>query len=643
MNGGLVSGNSALSGPGIAVNKGNASFEMNGGLVDNGVNGVLLFNNSSDTDCNGALVLNAGTVSGVTVHSNVAFGNNTPGALRNLYFGEHVTVNSAYIGAAGRQVTPLSAKFNIGNPNTASYANIRSALPEGWAIPATNSNVIAFWLNKPAAGAMIFSVPVPTGGTAPAAYDPMQGAYFAAVLEAAANGAAAGGAGLKLYPALLANGQILVSLPLGAYPHGATVALAQPASNFGVIEFEGPPALLYDYSATAYQIPYTAAYEMPPGLQALLHSDGHDNDNSRITLYIRPAPQTVPDISSFTLISELFEPDGFLGWDPASWVLEVPLKFKDNWQTAMDLSSGFTFSCAMEAADFADGGRLFLSGEIVIAGLNGKTYHIHGNYAHTDMIKSSGNGNPANPPPLAAKQGTAKIPNRAEERVTTVSHIAYIVGYPGGTVGPERSITRAEAAMVFFRLTPEEIRAAYQAEKNPFSDTQTDSWYNNAVSLMAGMGIVKGYPDGTFRPGRAIFRAELAAMAARFARKMDMPPLNDSRFSDIAGHWAEADIQYAAAAGWVNGYPDGTFKPGHNITRAEFMTLVNRMLERVLESEEDLLNEEMISWPDNANAQAWYYLAVQEATNSHLAEYTDKPVPGLRFNYEFWVKMLEPR
>ena len=222
-------------------------------------------------------------------------------------------------------------------------------------------------------------------------------------------------------------------------------------------------------------------------------------------------------------------------------------------------------------------------------------------------------------------------------------HVAYVIGYPDGYVRPERNITRAEAATIFFRLLTDDLRQANWTKVNTFSDVNMDSWYNTAVSVMSSMGIVNGYPDGTFKPDGAITRAELAAIAARFARMMEMKQAGTLSFSDISGHWAETDIKYAASIGWVRGYTDGTYRPDRNITRAEFMTLVNRMLEREVETVEDLLTQEMIVWADNAEKEAWYYLAVQEATNSHEAKNRDKVVPGLQFKYEYWVKMIPNR
>ena len=215
-------------------------------------------------------------------------------------------------------------------------------------------------------------------------------------------------------------------------------------------------------------------------------------------------------------------------------------------------------------------------------------------------------------------------------------HIAYVIGYPEGDVRPERDITRAEAATVFFRLLTDAIRAENWTGENPFGDVSPENWYNNAVSVMSKMGIVNGYPEGVFKPDGAITRAELAVIAARFARAMQMRGGSQVEFNDIGGHWAEYDISYAAEIGWVNGYPDGTFEPDANITRAESMTLVNRMLRRIPETLDDILFDEMLKWADNADPNEWYYLAVQEATNSHVPE-------SKAAIYEYWVEMLENR
>ncbi len=209
-------------------------------------------------------------------------------------------------------------------------------------------------------------------------------------------------------------------------------------------------------------------------------------------------------------------------------------------------------------------------------------------------------------------------------------HYAYIIGYDDGLVHPEGNITRAEVATIFFRLLDEATRSKYLTRTNNFTDVEKGAWYNTAVSTMAAMGIVKGRPDGSFDPDANITRAEFAAIAARFDK--DGNTTNYS-FADIYGHWAEKEISIAANNGWVVGYEDGTFRPDRLITRAEAMTLINRVLERVPESPEDLLPN-MITWPDNMDTKAWYYLAVQEATNSHYYKRKEN-------GYEYWIELRD--
>jgi len=159
---------------------------------------------------------------------------------------------------------------------------------------------------------------------------------------------------------------------------------------------------------------------------------------------------------------------------------------------------------------------------------------------------------------------------------------------------------------------------------------------------MNNLGVIKGYPNGTFVPSGNITRAELAAIAARFARLMDNDQgENETQYNDITGHWAESDIRFVTTFGWFQGYPDGTFRPNQPITRAEFVTLVNRMLERQPELEEDLLSN-MTTFPDNPS-DAWYYLAIQEAANSHEMDRKETYIPTLDFYYEKWTELLDNR
>lgn len=191
-------------------------------------------------------------------------------------------------------------------------------------------------------------------------------------------------------------------------------------------------------------------------------------------------------------------------------------------------------------------------------------------------------------------------------------HFAYVVGYSDSTVRPSANISRAEVATIFFRLLKSDIRDGNLTADNEFSDVSDGQWHNKAISTMAKLGIVKGRRADSFAPDTSITRAEFAAICARFNTK---PVENSSSFSDISGHWAENEIERAAAFGWISGYPDGTFRPDARITRAEAMTMINRVLCRMPQSESDLLDS-MVTWPDNKPSD-WHYLAVQEATNSH--------------------------
>ena len=228
---------------------------------------------------------------------------------------------------------------------------------------------------------------------------------------------------------------------------------------------------------------------------------------------------------------------------------------------------------------------------------------------------------------------TVEIPDDDALGLNTTDHFAYIVGYGNGEVRPQNNITRAEVATIFFRLLTDDVRDKNLTKTNRYSDVAATSWYNTAVSTLSSMGIITGYPDGTFRPNAAITRAEFAAIAARFDNDGDKTA---AKFSDIATHWAKDEISIAYNNGWITGYPDGTFGPQRDITRAETMTLVNRVLNRQPETEDDLLPN-MTVWTDNANPKAWYYLAVQEATNSHYYEFKTNS------QYEKWTELRETR
>ena len=229
------------------------------------------------------------------------------------------------------------------------------------------------------------------------------------------------------------------------------------------------------------------------------------------------------------------------------------------------------------------------------------------------------------------RRPTVTIPDEVPTGLNGNDHYAYIVGYPDKTVRPQNGITRAEVATIFFRLLTDETRDANSTKSNSYSDVAAGAWYNHAVSTLSAMGIVKG-SNGKFNPNAPITRAEFAAIAARFDDKANTTTAD---FSDIASHWAKNEISAASNNGWITGYPDGTFRPDNKITRAEAMTLVNRVLKRLPETEEDL-HDDMIKWSDNSDVSQWFYLDVQEATNSHYYQTKEN-------QFEKWTKLRETR
>ena len=249
---------------------------------------------------------------------------------------------------------------------------------------------------------------------------------------------------------------------------------------------------------------------------------------------------------------------------------------------------------------------------------------LHGVWTFTKK-SSSGGHRPSNPPDT--------IPDDVPTGLNGKDHYAYVVGYPDGMVYPQKNITRAEVATIFFRLLKDETREANMTKSNSYNDMKDGAWYTCAVSTLSKMGIIKGYEDGSFKPDASISRAEFAAIAARFDPDGDTTP---ATFSDVSSHWAKDEISIAANHGWIKGYEDGSFKPDQKITRAETMTLVNRVLKRLPETKDDL-HKDMKTWPDNQNESAWFYLAVQEATNSH---YQNLKKDG---THEKWDSMRETR
>lgn len=197
-------------------------------------------------------------------------------------------------------------------------------------------------------------------------------------------------------------------------------------------------------------------------------------------------------------------------------------------------------------------------------------------------------------------------------KLNTSDHFAYVQGYPDGTVKPAGNITRAETAAILFRLMDEGSRKTYYSTKSGFRDVATGSWYNTYVATLNNAGVITDSSNGYFRPNEAITRAELAAMLANFTETAGAA----NYFNDVsARYWAANAIAICAKLGWITGYPDGSFRPDRNVTRAELMAMINRATGRAPKSADAFLPG-MKTWSDNT-ADKWYYLDVQEATNSH--------------------------
>ena len=213
-------------------------------------------------------------------------------------------------------------------------------------------------------------------------------------------------------------------------------------------------------------------------------------------------------------------------------------------------------------------------------------------------------------------------------------HFAYIIGYEDDTVRPVNNITRAEAVTIFFRLMTDDYRAANWSTENNFSDENVGNWYNNAVSTCLKAGALEHFAqDDTFLPNQAITRAEFASIAAGFVSD-EITGEEVGDFSDTEGHWASLAIRKAVQAGWINGVGGNRFAPDETITRAEVMTMINRMLDRVPDAEHML--PPMKVWSDNPEGK-WYYEAVQEATNGHEYERDEMGV------VETWTELADNR
>ena len=224
------------------------------------------------------------------------------------------------------------------------------------------------------------------------------------------------------------------------------------------------------------------------------------------------------------------------------------------------------------------------------------------------------------------------------------THFAYMVGFPeDGSIRPEANITRAEVSTIFFRLISDAHRINIWSQTNSFEDVTPTCWSNNPVSTMENGGLFKGIPLGaTFNPTQHATRAEFAAMVVNYMGfghyrvNAAKEASTGHAFADIADHWAADAIGIAHLQGWITGFDDGTFRPDQPITRAEVAALINRALGRLPQTAEDLLPG-MLTWTDNLDIDAWYYLYIQEASNCNHYETKEDGI------YKTWVELAGSR
>jgi len=327
-----------------------------------------------------------------------------------------------------------------------------------------------------------------------------------------------------------------------------------------------------------------------------------------------PSPETFAHNSSVEVAPALTTTETTHNGVPGTWTFS-------GWTTA---SPGVTQANIGSGAFYMPNNNVIFSGYWTFTPAGGGN-----NGGGTPGGGTPGDGTPSTGSGQGSVGTTPDYPEHDNPNPFSPYHNSFIIGRPNGRIYPHDNMTRAEVATVFFRLLSDEFRIQMWDQQNPFSDVNGAHWFNNAVSTMANAGVVQGRPDGTFQPNHPITRAEVAAITARFFNETSQNP---SAFVDTAGHWAEGYIDLLADFGWVQGSGNGIFRPNDPVTRAEVAAIVNRMLNRVPESIDSLLDERM-RWPDKTNQGAWYYLYLQEA--SHSTEF-ERLVGG----YLNWTELL---
>ena len=651
MKGGTISGNTAGDeGGGVYVRRG-GQFIMEGGTISNNhskeYGGGIAYVASNYNDGVPYVSLKNGTITGNTMGDPASKVSNDLGissskySYINRYFfiSDDVTIGNkaVYFEKGPKTVTPADNSFDIklGNANDEANAALQVAsTAKGWGAP-----LATFWAQRDGAATLtvggltlndglpvyVLTVPVDAEDGKPT------------VTEA------------KCYAADRTTDGVQFTIPAADLAEGGcAIGIVQPTENYGTLTISGDESITEDETAESYPVNYTVTYAMSENLASIIAESNEKTASYRLTLSPDAKLTGTVDTSSF------------------------------------DGTADFTANYTLPKDEFAANESLFASAVLTVT-VDGKDYVIPSNVAETKMLPlvqhtvnfdlNGGSGSiasvtvnhgdalgdqmPADPSRSGyrflgwntqpngsgdsftkdtavnadvtlyaqwARRPVAPSSSGSVSDLNSADHVAYVHGYDDGTVRPNANITRAATAAMLYRLLTPERRAEIYSTSNSFSDVTAADWCNEAVSTMTRGGYIGGFKDGTFGGSRSITRAQFVAILVRFVGVDD----STCSFTDVpTSHWAYEYIATATANNWIGGYKDGSFKPDQLITRAQAMAIINRVLNRGVDENSELLNCRI--WPD-ISEEDWYYYEVIEATNGH--EYT-----GSRPS-ENWTKLL---
>lgn len=657
MNGGKICNNvghsfllSASIG-GVQIRKSNAKFIMNGGEIsgNQGDFGVLISNN------NPTAILNKGVI-----NDKVGFADSIENGY--IYYGIPFSIadKSVHNFSEGKvEVKDESKDIKIGQANDASKTLLKNfALANGYQTPLSH-----FWIYK--------DKPAHISIKPPYAALSDDSSVYALVQETDNLGNPVVGAPVYTYLTKVNNGQAHFTVP-NVFPNGYAVAICKSTGEYGSLKLATDTDKIYKNTTAAnYKIPYTVTYQLTRAAKSALNT--HGISEAKLIFYSPLKAEEVP--GSYHIAG----PFKIHGYEAVSKT--VDLSDYDSTSDKMILSG----KGILDASDFVVGGKIYTSAVLRIkTNGGGPTIYLPSNTVETLMAATptpsvpnadkytlhyESNGG-TNYPDEEITSGTVvtldKYPTReghtftgwysdknlknkvdklvmnknqtvyAGWKVSSVpevlnggDHFAYTIGFPDGLVRPYKNISRAEVATIFYRLLKEDVRNKNLSRENTFTDVTPDQWCNTPISTMVKMNIFKGRSQQQFDPQTSITRGEFATLCARFNHVAES---NTNNLKDIKGHWAEKEIRSVEALGWILGDQNNMFRPDDYISRAEAVTIINRILQRIPEDKESLLPG-MKVWSDNPPNE-WYYLAIQEATNSN--EFIRKP-DGF---YKKWVKLL---